>query len=138
MRNWLSLLVLLVVPLAGSQAATAADRLFGFGRAEITPREPNRLSGYSARSLPAESALHKLWARACAIKDADGRIYVLAAADCIGFPGAMTTQIARELERRHGLPREAFVLAATHSHTAPHVAGGLTNIFGEPLTPEEE
>lgn len=132
-------LLLLATPIMGfPAAAAAAEREFGFGRAEVTPREPNRLSGYAARGTPAEGAVHKLWARACAIKDEGGRLYVLAAADCIGFPGAMTTQIARELERRHGLPREAFVLAATHSHTAPHVAGGLTNIFTVPLTPEEE
>lgn len=110
---------------------------FGFARIDITPTEPVRLSGYASRSQPHEGIAQKLWTRVMAMKAPGGRLLVLANADTIGFSGELAKQIADRIEKEHGVPRDQFVLAATHSHTAPHLASGLDNIFGGSWTDEE-
>jgi putative membrane-bound dehydrogenase-like protein len=110
---------------------------FGFGKADITPTVPLRLSGYGGRSEVAEGIDEQLFVRAMAIKPPGGQLAVLVSVDTIGLPGVLTKSIAERVAAAHGIPRSRFVLACTHSHTAPHVSPGLTNLFAVPMTDDQ-
>lgn len=114
-----------------------AAEAFGFARIDITPEQPLRLSGYASRSTPFVGVDTPLYVRACVMREAPDMDYALVTVDTIGLPGALTKSIAERVENRYGLSREQFVIACSHSHTAPQIAGGLTNIFTEELSDDE-
>ncbi|MBX3439173.1 MAG: hypothetical protein KF861_16910, partial [Planctomycetaceae bacterium] len=121
-----------------SASAETAAMQFGFGKADITPTQPLRLSGYGNRSEPAEGVDEPLWVRSMAIREGDsGPLCVVVSVDTIGVPGTLTRDIHRRIAARHDIPRSQFVLCCTHSHTAPHIAVGLTNLFATPLTDDQ-
>ena len=45
--------------------------------------------------------------------------------------------IAETVRNQHGVRRSNLVLCFSHTHTAPHISNGLTNIFSKPLTQQE-
>lgn len=116
---------------------SAAEMEFGFARIDVTPTEPVRLSGYGNRATPTSNVVHRLYARAMALKSAEGEPSVLVAVDSIGVPAVFTEKVAERLKKDRGIARERFVLAVTHSHTTPHLVGGLSNLFAVELTEEE-
>jgi hypothetical protein len=118
-------------------SASAAEMKFGFARVDVTPTEPVRLSGYGNRATPTSTIVHRLYARAMALKPAGGEASVLVAVDSIGCPAVFTEKIAERLKQECGIARERFVLSTTHSHTTPHLVGGLGNLFAAELTEEE-
>ncbi len=112
---------------------------FGFSKVDITPLEPIRLSGYGSRSTPLEGVDEKLFVRAMAMRAGDqGPIHVLLSVETIGFPGILTEQIFEQLRQKHAITRKRFVACFTHDHTAPHIDRGLSNLFGVPLTEQEQ
>jgi len=129
----------LVPSFGGATHVSAADPhyRFGFSRVDISPTEPVRLSGYSDRDRAFEGIDEPLFVRAMAIKPADARPHVLVSVDTIGFPGALTREIHEAIEAKHGIPRANFVLAGTHSHTAPHIGRGLDNLYTVPQSDDE-
>ena len=132
----LRLTVFLTCSVLSATCTGAAE--FGFGKVDVTPTEPLRLSGYGSRSQPSEGIDQPLWVRAMAMKAESGRISVLVSVDSIGVPGAMTERIAAKLRERNHIAREHFVLCVTHAHTSPQLANALTNLFAVPMTPEQE
>ncbi len=135
-RAFMLLAVLFLVAPAGANAEEPAFQ-FGFSKLDITPSQPLRLSGYGNRTKPSEGIDEKLHVRAMAVRTPDGQTSVLTSVDTIGFPGVLTTSIARQVEEQFGVPRRRFVLCSTHSHTAPHIGMGLMNLFAKPMTKEE-
>jgi len=127
----------LACELPGGVSAADTPLSFGFAKAEITPHEPLRLSGYGNRTEPYTGIDEPLWIRAMVARDAAGPARALVTVDTIGLPGQLVDQIARRLRRRHGIDRPDFVICFSHTHTAPHISGGLTNIFAKPLTDEQ-
>lgn len=124
--------------LATNVSADEVPWSFGFARVDITPEEPLRLSGYGSRTEPFEGVDESLFVRAMVLRaGAEGKPHVLVSVDTIGFPAALTNAIHARLEKRHGLARSRFVVCCTHSHTAPHVARGLDNLFAKPLDEDE-
>ena len=115
------------------------DALFvGFGKTDVTPAEPLRLSGYSSRSDPFVGVDESLFARAMAMRAGEeGPLAVLLSVDTIGFPGTLTKSILQAGSERFGLTRERFVICCTHSHTAPEV-GALQDMFNVPFTQEQK
>jgi hypothetical protein len=118
-------------------SASAVEMEFGFAKVDVTPTEPVRLSGYGNRATPTSTVVHRLYARAMALKPAGGEASVLVAVDSIGCPAVFTEKIAERLKDERGIARERFVLSTTHSHTTPHLVGGLGNLFAVELTEEE-
>jgi hypothetical protein len=118
-----------VTVLFTASAVLAQDLRVGVGRADITPTEPIWLAGYAGRKKPSEGVESKLWAKAIAVADSTGAVTVIATADTIGFPREFTEEIAGRLERELKIPRERFLLAASHSHAAPVIHGGLTGMY---------
>lgn len=135
------LLLLLIVLMNATSASFlhAEDFLFGFSKVDITPTESIRLSGYGNRDKSFEGIDEKLYARVMVISNADRRSpHVLVSVDTIGFPGVLTKTIFEEVQKQHQIPRSQFVICCTHSHTAPHLAGGLSNLFAAPLTESDQ
>ena len=118
-------------------AVTHAGFEAGFARADITPTEPVRLSGYGNRDHAHEGVDHPLYVRATALKADDGPVHILVAVDTIGFPGVLTKEIFETLRQSIDLERRHLVIAGTHSHTAPHIDQGLSNLFAAPLSADE-
>ena len=113
---------------------------FGFSKQDITPTEPVRLSGYGNRNTPFDAIDEKLFVRAMAIrgeKDA-ANLHVLLSVETIGFPNQLTDEIFEQVRKKHSLSRSQFVICCTHDHTAPHIAGGLSNLFNQPLNEDEQ
>lgn len=112
----------------------------GFGKSDITPTEPLRLSGYSVRSKPFEGVADPLHARALVLQRQDQPTHtalVLVSVDSIAVTAALTIDIASWLDSKFGISRSQLVLSSTHSHAAPVIYGGLTNLFREPLSDQE-
>lgn len=120
------------------QPLQAEPMQFGFSKVDVTPKTPIRLAGYGNRERPFEGVVQQLFTRTMALQADGGELHVLVSVDTIGFPGSLTTSIARRLEEAHGITRERFVLCCTHSHTAPHLEGYAPNLFAVPLDLDEE
>lgn len=130
----------LLLFLLACENASSEDTSFqaGFAKVDVTPTAPLRLSGYGNRDHPSEGIDTRLYLRAMALKATDGETFVLISFDSIGVPASFTDDVAARLEKEVGIARKRFVLATTHSHTTPHLTGGLTNIFAVPLSESEE
>ncbi|HBE68105.1 MAG TPA: hypothetical protein DDW52_08145, partial [Planctomycetaceae bacterium] len=122
--------------------------LVGAGKLDITPNEGLRLSGYASRSTPSTGVRDPLHVRALAItpvrQDESGdseaaisQTLVLVSIDSIMVSGEMTGRVAQWLAQEYDIPQNQLVLSSTHSHAAPHLTGGLTNLFRDAQTQSE-
>ena len=128
--NHFSLLVLIAVCLSGVTArAETPPWKAGVARVKITPEKLMWMSGYGARDKPAEGTLHDLWAKALALEDPGGRRALLITLDLVGVPRDISLQVCSEIQKKHGLPREAIVLAVSHTHTGPVVGHNLAQMY---------
>lgn len=93
----------------------------GFERVRITPDEPLPMAGYAGRAKPFESVAAEIYVKALALEDAAGRRAVLITADHIGWLSEIAAPLAEELVLKTGLPREAILLNASHSHSGPRL-----------------
>lgn len=127
---------ILVACLLLPTVATAADtESVGVARIDITPTYPIRLSGFGFRRAESEGVTHRIWAKALAFGDRDPA--VLIAVDNLGVSTAITQEIAKRLEAK-GVKPERLVITATHTHTAPMLAGVCATIFGVPIPKEHQ
>ena len=124
---------LLLVPVALALAAplVAAEPGWkaGFGTANITPPKPMWMSGYGARTAPADGKETDLWAKAAVFEAADGRRLVLVTLDLVGIDRATATAIAGPVLEKYKLPREAVVLSVSHTHCGPVVGKNLRAMY---------
>lgn len=91
----------------------------GYGERTITPPLGVDLAGYGFYlERRAESVLDDLVCRAVCVR-AGGRALLLIACDLIGFTVEEADAIRAALAAAHGLPRQAVLLAATHTHCGP-------------------
>jgi putative membrane-bound dehydrogenase-like protein len=116
----------------------AADLQIGVGKTDVTPTTPIRLSGYAARKTESAGVEQKLFARAIAIGTSKADASILMTLDSMAIPRELTEEVAVRLKAKAGLPRERFVLCGTHSHGAPCIAKAAINIFGHPVTSDEQ
>ena len=109
----------------------------GFAKVDISPEEPVRLSGYAGRDKPMEGADVPIYVRAVAVQHGDGPPHLLLGVESIGFPGTLSKAVFEALPEPVRSDRALFVMASTHSHTAPHVATGLSNLYFVPQSAQE-
>jgi neutral ceramidase len=111
--------------------APAADALWkaGTAKAVITPKQPLWMAGYAARTSPASGTLHELYVRVLALEDADGRRAVLVSSDLLGIPRSISEHVTQALKEKFGLPREAVMLNASHTHCGPVLRGALYDAY---------
>jgi hypothetical protein len=116
--------------------APAPDFRAGVAVRVITPAEPMWLAGYANRNHPSEGKVHDLHVKALALEDAAGGRLVLLTCDLVGLPRALSDEVAAEVRRRTGLPRERLMLTCSHTHCGPVLRGSLNDMYDMP--PEEE
>jgi neutral ceramidase len=91
----------------------------GVARVDTTPTTPVRMAGYGSRTSPSEGVAHPLAAKALALVDESGRRIVVVTCDIIAFRRSFTNRVAERVKTEYGLPREDFVLFASHNHAGP-------------------
>lgn len=121
-RVSLCVLLLAASGMAGMKAGVATRT--------ITPGTlPFWLSGYAARSSPATSVAQDIFAKALAIEDESGHRVVVVTLDLIGVPRTLRDEVAREVEKAHGLDPTALLLNCSHTHSGPAVQDNLEIMF---------
>jgi len=117
------------VALAGRDdgLATAEDDrvlLAGAAQVEITPRElPVIVSGYFLERA-ADAVRDPLYVRALVFDDGMSRV-AICIVDTLFMPRDLLDQAKRLASNRMGIRTENMLVSATHTHTAPSVAGAL-------------
>jgi hypothetical protein len=102
------------------QESSAAEWKGGVASIVITPEQPLLLEGYVPAKI-AKEKVHDVHAKALALQDPAGSRAVIVTADLCGYDYGFTAEIAKEVSRRFGLPREALLFNASHSHSAPAI-----------------
>src|SRR5436190_19578589 len=137
-RSWFS-----VVAISFCASEVTAQKIepetyqVGVAQIDITPDYPVRLSGFGFRRTESEGVTQRIVAGALVIDDGSdprsvGTPAVLLSVDNCGVPAAMTAELARRLAA-DGVRSERLAVCATHTHTAPMLAGILPTLFGVPI-----
>ena len=124
-----TLLVFLGVVLAAPCDAAEPGWKAGFGAVKITPDRPMWMSGYGARTAPADGTETELWAKAAVIQAADGRKLVLVTLDLVGIDRGTSLTIVGRICANYRLPREAVALSVSHTHCGPVVGSNLRSMY---------
>src|SRR4051812_40344213 len=95
----------------------------GIARVDITPDYPIRLTGYAVRKTESAGVAQRIWAKALAIGSDEEGPTLLVTVDNLGVPDTVVEEVAGRLKRQAGIPRERFVVASSHTHSAPSVVG---------------
>jgi hypothetical protein len=106
----------------------------GVAKTVITPSEYIWMAGYAARNKPAEGKQHDLFAKVIAIEDTAGKRLVFVGTDLIGLPRSISADVAAEVTKRTGLPRENLMLTSSHTHCGPVLRDNLMDMYD--LTPD--
>ncbi len=133
----MSAVLLLLLPLSQIQAV---EWSIGLAKTDITPSVPIRLSGYANRGQAFDSVADPLHARAMVIAQAgqpQSEAVVIVSLDSIAVTAGMTIEIATWANEKFGIERSQIVLCSSHSHAAPHLFGGLNNLYSTPLSEDE-
>ena len=88
----------------------------------ITPEKPVPLAGYAARKKPHEKVDQDIYAKALALKDAQGNRAILLTMDLCTLPRDVAEGIRARIIEKTGLTPAAVVLSCSHSHSVPIVA----------------
>jgi neutral ceramidase len=126
--KFLSFLCGFVISLAVAQGAESGWQA-GFAKAPITPSQPMWMSGYAGRTAPADGTETDLWAKAAVFQDAQGQRAVLVTLDLVGIDRELSQEICRQIMAKHRLPRQALVLANSHTHCGPVVGKTLRSMY---------
>jgi putative membrane-bound dehydrogenase-like protein len=113
---------------AATAGATAADAPrqtlnVGVARIDITPTEAVPLSGFYRRNQPISEVKQKLWAKALAFDDANGKPAVIVTVDVLGVPDRFRADVIARLPEGIGLDASQLTISASHTHTAPQIRG---------------
>ena len=136
-------IVAVLIAGAASVAAAGAEVRVGVAALDVTPDYPVRLSGFGFRRAESEGVAQKIWAKALAIAGAEGGAAgggpaVLITVDNLGVPLSMTRDVAGRLAAKAKLDPRRLAVTASHTHTAPMLAGVCPTLFGEPIPPEHQ
>jgi len=123
----LTLLALLLV--SPALAADAPTWKAGFAAVTITPAKPMWMSGYAARTKPAEGTELDLYAKAAVLEDAAGKKLLLVSLDLVGLDREFSVRIRDRLTKAFAIPRERIVLACSHTHSGPVVGLNLRSMY---------
>jgi hypothetical protein len=104
----------------------------GAASTRITPDGPMWLAGWASRSGPSRGTLTELYAKALALEDPRGGRLVLLAMDLIAVDRHLAAEVAAEVGRRWGLPRERLLIVASHTHSGPEIRPDKVPFFGIP------
>lgn len=97
----------------------------GLAAVDMTLAEPIWLSGWSDRSQPSSRVSHSIFAKALAVRHANGPISLLVSSDLMAYSAILVQELVTSVSQEFALPRERLVLCATHNHSAPVTANVL-------------
>ncbi len=134
------LLVSFVLLAIGQPAAVVGEDgwFAGFGKVDITPTEPVRMSGYGSRDHANTAVDTPLLVRVMALRHGEGEAHLLIAIDTIGLPADMANSLADQVQQRHRIARARVAFCSTHTHCGPDLFGKLANIFSTEATDGEQ
>ena len=124
-----SFLAFFLMPSAPTVRAQEPGWKAGLAKTVITPEKYMWMSGYGARTKPAEGKLHELWAKALVLEDPQGKRAVLVTLDLVGISRDLGVPIAKALQEKHMLSRGDIILACSHTHTGPVVGSNLNAMY---------
>lgn len=101
----------------------------GTAQAKITPEQLMWMSGYGARTRPAEGTSLDLWAKALVMEDPHGKRAALVTLDLVGIARDLSTSICDALHERYGLDRSQIILSVSHTHCGPVVGRNLAAMY---------
>lgn len=127
-RITLAPLVFVLTALCHAAQPPAPSWRAGIGREIITPAEPLWMTGYAARTHPADGTAQDLWVKALAFEDPSGRRGLLLTLDLCGITRVITDRVAMELEQRYQVPRSAVMTNVSHTHCSPWLEGNLIGL----------
>jgi hypothetical protein len=87
------------------------------------------LSGYAARTRPAEGKLQDLYVKALALEDSQGNVGLLVTMDLVGISRELSNAIRTEITRRWRIPQSNLFLAVSHTHSGPAIEGNLATMY---------
>jgi neutral ceramidase len=129
-RWWLCVSVtLLALTSARAQEPTKANWKAGVAKINITPHKRMWMSGYAARTQPAEGKHQELWAKVLVLEDAKGRRGALVTMDLVGIERDLSVEVCKELESKYGLKRDSILLSVSHTHCGPVVRSNLNVMY---------
>ncbi len=118
------------------QTLHGAEFRAGVARVKITPPLGIWMSGYAARTRPAQSILQDLWAKALVIEDNHGKRAAIVTTDLIGLPSMVSVAVAARLRQQQGFRRSELLLNSSHTHSGPIVRPNLKVLYD--LNPEDD
>ncbi len=101
----------------------------GAAKVVITPDKSLWMSGYGSRIKPAEGKQTELWAKALVLEDARGHKAALVTLDLVGIGRDISAPLAKRIQEKYGLPREAIILSCSHTHCGPVVGDNLRAMY---------
>lgn len=131
-------LILVAIQLVFVQLHVGASELtpVGFASRDITPEQPVRLSGYGSRTKVMTGVRDRLFVRVMSMGDEE-QLCVMVSIEGIAVLADQTERLLKAIRQHHSLDRARLVICSTHSHAAPQMAGGLTNLFRVPPSESE-
>jgi neutral ceramidase len=90
----------------------------GFHRIDITPPVGARLAGFAARQGVSTGVHDPLYAHALVI-ESRGCATAFVSLDVLGVAADFVHRVRQRINTRTGLPEEAIMVSATHTHSAP-------------------
>src|ERR1041384_6175735 len=94
----------------------------GYAECDITPRPGQALMAGFGKERCADGALAPLRAQALALQDPVGSRSLLLTAHVLGFERLGVEALRRAVKRAHGLPPQAVMLSASHTHWGPGIS----------------
>jgi Neutral/alkaline non-lysosomal ceramidase, N-terminal len=130
-RCWIVACVIAVANAVLIRPAAADEVLWkaGAAKAVITPKEALWMAGYATRTSPASGTLHPLYVRALALEETSGHRVVLVSTDVLGIPRSISENVSHTLADKFGLPRDAVMLNASHTHCGPVLRAALYDAY---------
>jgi len=102
----------------------------GAGTAVITPEQNIWMAGYAARKAPAEGKEHDLFAKALALEDPTGARAIVVTTDLVAVSSKLTRAVFERVQQAYSIPRERFMMTASHTHSGPVTNDRLYDMYG--------
>ena len=87
------------------------------------------MSGYGARTKPAEGKSSDLYAKALMLETANGDRAVLVTLDLVGIDRDTSLALVKAIRAKHPIPRERIILSVSHTHCGPVVGRNLRAMY---------
>ena len=88
---------------------------------DITPNSPSWLNGYGHRTEPHAKVLSRIYAKALALRDPQGKVAVVITVDLCMVDSEIVQSVKQHLTAKHAVSPEAQVINASHTHSGPCV-----------------